>query len=161
MQVPEEQAVRRAFVNSTRSRAAAAHFPAAWPPVGGDVDLVGWEDPKAPQRAYLVPDPELVGEVVALEFRLTGGRPTARKTMCDLCRTQDSPDGSRLVVAPRAGARGKAGDTVGLYVCTDFGCSARARQPLKEHQVSVTGRADTRVEELRERLLTFVDRVRR
>lgn len=158
MQVPDETTVRKAFVNSTRSRAAAANFPPEWPADADD--LVAWEDPKAPQRAYLVPDPDLVGGTIALELRLTGGPPSTRKTMCDLCRTQDAPDGSRLVVAPRAGARGKAGDSVGLYVCTDFGCAQRARAKRKEHQVSVTGRPDTRVPELRERLLAFVERVR-
>ncbi|MFY0407640.1 FBP domain-containing protein [Solicola sp. PLA-1-18] len=161
MQVPDQQTVRKAFVNSSRSKAASATFPGTWPPAGADeLDVVGWTDPKAPRRGYLVLGPEVAGEVLALELRLPSEAPTHRKTMCDLCQTQDAPDGSRLVVAPRAGARGKAGDTVGLYVCTDFGCSLRARQPLKEHQKPVMGGPDLRVPDLVGRLREFVDRVR-
>ena len=55
--------------------------------------------------------------------------------------------------------RGGDIDTVGLYVCADFGCSARAREPLPEHRRPADGVPDTRVEELRERIGAFVARV--
>jgi hypothetical protein len=164
MQVPSQQEVRRAFVNSSRSRAAAATFPPEWPPPRADeLEVVGWADPKAPLRAYLVVGAEVLGEAgpLALELRLPSASPRgSRATMCDLCRTQDAPDGSRLVVAPRAGALGRAGNTVGLYVCSDFGCSLRARQPWKPHQKPLLDHEDPRVPELVERLRAFVDRVR-
>jgi hypothetical protein len=159
MHVPEQAAVRRAFVNTSRSRAASMALPGAWPPPRSDErDFLGWVDPKAPRRAYLVVE---VDELVAIELRLPsapGGR--ARKTMCDLCRSVDAPDGAALVVAPRAGARGRAGDSVGICVCTDFECSLRVREPLKEHQISVSGRPDDRQAQLVERLQEFVARIR-
>jgi hypothetical protein len=154
----EQEEVRRTFVNSTRSRTRSMSFPPTWPPPGGqDRELVGWTDPKAPQRAYLVV--ERAGEVVSLELRLTTGPRRARSTLCDWCHTSEAEDGARLVVAPLSGARGRAGDTVGVYVCADFACSARARRPLKPHEKSVSGREDTRVADLAERVDAFVDRV--
>ena len=159
MQVPEQAAVRRAFVNTSRSRAASMSLPSAWPPPrSDDRDFLGWVDPKAPRRAYLVVQGD---ELITIELRLPsapGGR--TRKTMCDLCHSVDAPDGAALVVATRAGARGRAGDSVGLCLCTDFDCSLRVREPLKEHQVSVSGRPDERVPELVGRLRDFVERVR-
>ena len=62
-------------------------------------------------------------------------------------------------MAPRAGARGRSGDSVGVYVCTDFDCSLRARRPLLGHQRSVTGAPDLRIDDLRDRVGAFVERV--
>lgn len=152
--------IRRAFVNSTKSRAAAMTLPRPWPMAEPDgLDFLGWTDPKAPQRAYLVVGPPVADALVAIELRLAEPVGPPRRTMCDWCQTQDAAGGSRLMVASRAGARGRSGDSVGLYVCTDFGCSSRARRPLKAHQRSVSGAPDTRVADLRERVAEFVARV--
>ncbi|WP_375003639.1 FBP domain-containing protein [Aeromicrobium sp. CTD01-1L150] len=160
MQLIEQSEIRRSFVNSSRSRAAAVTFPRPWPPERlEDRDFLGWSDPKAPRRGYLVVDAGRYERVVAVELRLPPGTATGRQTMCDWCQTSDAPGGARLVVAQRAGARGRAGDTVGVYVCEDFACSQRARQPLKPHQISVSGRGDQRIPELLERVHSFVDRV--
>ncbi|KQY60549.1 hypothetical protein ASD11_14010 [Aeromicrobium sp. Root495] len=157
MQSIDQAAVRRAFVNTSRSRTASATFPARWPDDLDERDLVGWVDPKAPLRAYLVTD---VGDdLAALELRMPGSSGSRRKSMCDLCHAMDAPEGSLLVVAQRAGARGRSGDTVGLYVCSDFECSARVRAPLPEHRRPPEGVPDTRVEELRARVRAFLDRV--
>jgi len=160
----EQTDVRRAFVNSSRSRAAAATFPKPWPPARTDErDFVAWTDPKAPLRAYLVAGPPLADgiadELVTIELRLGESSGGPRASLCDWCQTQDADGGARLVVAPRAGSRGKAGDSVGVYVCADFACSLRARQPLKAHQRSVSGAPDERIGQLRERVATFVGRV--
>lgn len=161
MHVPDQAELRRAFINASRSKIASMSMPAAWPPPrADDRDFLGWVDPKAPRRAYLVVGPDVFDELTTIELRLPsspGGR--ARKTMCDLCQSADSLAGAALLVAPRAGARGRAGDSVGLCMCLDFDCSLRAREPLKGHQVSVTGRPDERVPELVERLRDFVARV--
>jgi hypothetical protein len=160
MRTPTTEEIRRAFINSSRSKAASVTFPASWSPPADDLDFLGWIDPKAPRRAYLVISPPVLGEVVAVELRMPSSPPRrSRKTMCDLCQSAEAPDGSALMVAPRAGSRGRSGDSVGLYVCTDFGCSLRARQPLKSHERSVSGRPDTRVPDLVDRLLAFVERI--
>lgn len=157
MQTIDHTAARRAFVNASKSKAASATFPAAWPADLDERDLVGWVDPKAPLRAYLVTD---VGDALTtLELRLPSSSGPRRKSMCDLCHAMDAPEGSLLMVAQRAGARGRSGDSVGLYVCADFGCSARVREPLPEHRRPAEGVPDTRVAELRERIGAFVARV--
>ncbi|NRQ49619.1 FBP domain-containing protein [Aeromicrobium stalagmiti] len=160
MDVPDISTVRSAFVNSSRSKAASMTPPASWPPPHADeLDFVGWVDPKAPRRAYLAVAP-VDDDVIAIELRLPSSPPPRRQSMCDLCQTAEAPAGSLLMVAPRAGARGKNGDSVGLYVCADFACSLRARRPLKAHETSVSGLPDTRVEALVERVVGFVERVR-
>lgn len=160
MEALAPDAIRRAFVNSSKSRAAAMNLPRPWPVERlDDLDFLGWTDPKAPQRAYLVVAPPLTERLVTIELRMADSVGPRRRTMCDWCHTQDAVGGSRLVVAPRAGSRGRSGNSVGLYVCTDFGCSLRARQPLKAHQRSVSGAADRRVDDLRERVAEFVERV--
>ncbi|QGG40609.1 FBP domain-containing protein [Aeromicrobium yanjiei] len=162
MDVPDPAALRRAFINSSRSRTASMSLPTPWPPPrASELDFVGWVDPKAPLRAYLATGSAAGDDLTCVELRLPSASARAkRQTMCDLCQTSDAPDGSLLMVAPRSGARGRSGDTVGLYICSDFGCSLRARRPLKEHERSVTGAPDTRVEALRERVEAFVARVR-
>ncbi len=162
MDIPEVTALRRAFINSSRSKMASVSLPAPWPPPQAeDLDFVGWIDPKAPRRAYLVIGPETVDELTCIELRVPSATASRkRQTMCDLCQTTDAPDGSLLMVAPRAGSRGRSGDAVGLYMCTDFACSLRARVPLKPHQRSLTGMPDTRVPALVERVTAFVDRVK-
>jgi hypothetical protein len=161
MLVPDSPALRSAFINSSRSKAASAALPAPWPPEHAEeLDFIGWVDPKAPRRAYLIVGPGTTETLTAIELRLPSSvvrRPG--KSMCDLCQSAEAPGGSVLMVAPRAGARGKGGDSVGLYICSDFGCSLRARRPLKTHERSVSGQPDTRVEDLVARVLSFVERV--
>ena len=159
MDLVDPATVRRAFVNSSRSRAASATFLPSWPEDHAERDFLAWPDPKAPLRAYLVVAPPVSAELVAVELRLGESAGPRRSSHCDWCHTQDADGGSRLVVAPRAGSRGRAGDSVGTYVCADFACSGRARRPLLAHQRSVTGAPDLRIEELRGRVGTFVDRV--
>jgi antitoxin (DNA-binding transcriptional repressor) of toxin-antitoxin stability system len=103
---------------------------------------------------------EIVAEPVGVELRLADSTGPARTTLCDWCRTDDGTSTARLVVARRAGPRGRAGDTVGQYVCGDLACWTRVRRPLKAHEKSVTGAPDLRVDDLRRRVLEFVDRVR-
>lgn len=161
MQSLDAAAVRASIVNSSRSRVASMTLPTPWPLDRLDErDYLGWVDPRAPQRAYVVLGEDIVAEPVGVELRLPTSGASGRTTLCDWCRTDDGTSTARLVVAPRVGARGRAGDTVGVYVCGDLGCWHRARRPLKPHERSVTGAPDTRVEDLRARVLDLVDRVR-
>ncbi len=161
MQPLDPRQVRASIVNSTKSRIATMTLPARWPPERLDErDYLGWIDPKAPLRAYVVLGEEIVDEPVGVELRLADSTGPARTTLCDWCRTDDGTSTARLVVARRAGPRGRAGDTVGQYVCGDLACWTRVRRPLKAHEKSVTGAPDLRVDDLRLRVLEFVDRVR-
>ena len=125
METLTEDVVRTCFVNASRGEQGRMHVPPdleqrAWE----DLDYLGWVDPRAPQRCYLViPTPEGPVGLAARRNPSVGGR--AR--MCTLCLTTHSGTGVSLVVAPRAGRAGREGNTVGQDVCTELACSAYAR----------------------------------
>lgn len=47
--------------------------------------------------------------------------------MCSLCVTTHPGGGVSLMTARKAGAAGREGNSVGLYMCTDLACSLYAR----------------------------------
>ncbi|MGN9768149.1 FBP domain-containing protein [Micromonospora sp. SD12] len=121
-----EQEIRTAFVNCTKGEARRLSVPRdlaerPW----DDLDYLGWRDPRAPHRAYLVT--ELDGRPRALALRCPSPAPAQpRRGMCSMCLT--SPTGGvSLMVAPRAGRAGQQGNTVGTYMCSDLACSLYVR----------------------------------
>ncbi|WP_055535911.1 FBP domain-containing protein [Streptomyces graminilatus] len=121
-----EQEIRAAFVNCTKGEAKRLSVPRdladrPW----DDLDFLGWRDPQAPDRAYLVA--ELDGRTTALVMR--GSAPAfgqTRRSMCTLCLTAHT-GGVSLMVAPRAGKAGQQGNSVGAYLCDDLCCSLYVR----------------------------------
>jgi hypothetical protein len=158
-----EQQVRRSFVNCSKGEANSATLPRdladlPW----GELEVLGWRDPKAPLRGYLVVQRE--GRPVGVALRAADTRMSARRTvMCLLCRSTHSGDAVSLFTARRAGEAGRNGNTVGTYVCADLGCAARARTGippwLRERDPAEVG--EERAAELRERVETFLDAVLR
>ncbi|WP_410814067.1 FBP domain-containing protein [Micromonospora sp. 067-2] len=121
-----ESAIRTSFVNCTRGETKRLALPndlatRPW----DDLDFLGWRDPSAPQRAYLVAesDTRLVG--VALRVAQQSGR--VRRSMCSLCLTAHSGDGVALMTARKAGPEGRQGNSVGVYLCADLACSLYLR----------------------------------
>ena len=82
--------------------------------------------------------------------------------MCSLCLTVHSTTDVALMVAPRPGAAGRAGNTVGAYLCVDLACSlyARGRKRPDRVQPEETLTPEQKVERLRVNLATFLRRVR-
>ncbi|MFF7639988.1 FBP domain-containing protein [Streptomyces canus] len=121
-----EQEIRAAFVNCTKGEAKRLNMPRdlaerPWE----DLDYLGWRDPQAPDRAYLVT--VLDGRPTALALRRsTAGSWQARRSMCSMCLTTHS-GGVSLMVAPRAGKAGQQGNSVGAYICDDLACSLYVR----------------------------------
>jgi treble-clef zinc-finger protein len=158
-----EQQVRRSLVNCSKGEANSATLPRdladlPW----GELEVLGWRDPKAPLRGYLVVQRE--GRPVGVALRAADTRMSARRTvMCLLCQSTQSGDAVSLFTARRAGEAGRKGDTVGTYVCADLGCAARARTEippwLRERDPGEVG--EERAAELRERVETFLDAVLR
>jgi hypothetical protein len=66
-----------------------------------------------------------------------------------------------LMVAPRPGASGRNGNTVGTYLCTDLACSLYARHLKRPERVQPVETLSTekRIERVRTNLDTFVGRV--
>ncbi|MGY1501758.1 FBP domain-containing protein [Streptomyces sp. QTS52] len=121
-----EQEIRAAFVNCTKGEAQRLSVPrdlAERPWV--DLDYLGWRDPQAPDRAYLVT--ELEGRVTGLALRSAAPAfGQARRSMCSMCLTSHT-GGVSLMVAPKAGKAGKQGNSVGAYICGDLCCSLYVR----------------------------------
>lgn len=121
-----EREIRAAFVNCTKGEAKRLSVPRdleerPW----DDLDFLGWRDPQAPDRAYLVA--ELEGGPTAVALRGSGaGSWQSRRSMCSLCLTIHS-GGVSLLVAPRAGRAGQQGNSVGAYMCSDLACSLYVR----------------------------------
>jgi hypothetical protein len=155
-----EPQIRRSFVNLSKGAAGRVTVPVdlderPW----ADLDYLGWQDPKAPGRAYLVI--ERGDQVRGVAMRLSdGGAGRARKTMCDVCLTVGSV---ALMVAPRAGKAGQRGDSVGLYLCAGLDCSLFARNKRSNGTVVMEERltAEEKVARLVANLDTFVARVLR
>jgi len=121
-----EQEIRAAFVNCTKGEAKRLHIPRdladrPWE----DLDCLGWRDPQAPDRAYLVVELDGLPRAVQLRSSPAGSRQT-RRSMCSMCLTTHS-GGVCLMVAPRAGKAGQQGNSVGAYICSDLACSLYVR----------------------------------
>lgn len=121
-----EKEIRSAFVNCTKGEAKRLSVPRdladrPW----GDLDFLGWRDPQAPDRAYLV----LASDEgpVGIRLRSSGaGSWQTRRSMCSLCVTVHT-GGVSLLVAPRSGKAGQQGNSVGAYMCSDLACSLYVR----------------------------------
>lgn len=154
--------MRTSFVNATKGEMARINLP---PDLGerpwSELELLGWTDRKNPRSGYLmvsVPGQGLVG----VQLRRAGDGTTRHARMCSLCATTHGGQGVALMVAPRAGRSGRAGNTVGLEMCTTLACADYARGALKPPSLSPAHEtltvADRRAR-LRRNALAFVDRV--
>jgi FBP C-terminal treble-clef zinc-finger len=158
-----EQQVRRSFLNCSQGEARGLALPKGFADLDwAALELLGWRDPKAPLRGYLVV--EAGDRAVGIAVRAAESRMSARTTaMCLLCQTTRSGDAVSLFTARRTGAAGRNGNTVGTYMCADLGCAERVRTEIppwlldRDPAEVVAGRAA----ELRERVRGFVDAVRR
>nr|WP_221203696.1 FBP domain-containing protein [Modestobacter versicolor] len=156
-----EKQIRASFVNATRREVASATLPDLTDVPWDRLDYLGWRDRRAPLAAYVVL--ELDGEPTGVLLR--AGTPAAsgrhRKALCSWCRDLSSVEAS-LYVARRAGASGRAGNTVGTLICQDFTCSQHVRRPPTSSEAGTGAEAiaDQLVAErttgLRERSAQFV-----
>ncbi|MFI0723718.1 FBP domain-containing protein [Streptomyces sp. NPDC021224] len=123
--------LRASFVNCSKGEAGRINLPRDLPALPwADLDFVGWRDPGAPDRAYLVaPATAPGGKAVGLTLRIAPGarRSLMRSSLCGLCLTGHSGGGVDLLAAPLAGAAGRQGNTVALYMCADLQCSLYIR----------------------------------
>ncbi|MFB6556406.1 FBP domain-containing protein [Streptomyces sp. NPDC056405] len=127
MRALTEQDIRNSFINCSKGEAKRLGVPRdlgehPW----DDLDFLGWRDPGAPDRNYLVTDhgDRLTG--VALRFQ-QARRGFFQRSMCALCLTTHPRGGVSLMTARKAGPAGREGNSVGLYMCTDLACSLYLR----------------------------------
>jgi len=152
--------IRRSFVNSSKSQVKAMTLPPGFTELPWEsLDYLGWRDPKAPNRGYLVVrrDAEVTGIAVKTQ---TSGAPRRGAGLCDLCNTAHHLTDVALFAARRAGSAGRDGNTVGMYICADLACSLYVRG-LRELDVpqGETVTPEVRAVRLAARLEGFVNRV--
>ncbi|MEU7478802.1 FBP domain-containing protein [Lentzea sp. NPDC042327] len=121
-----EHDIRASFVNSTKGEAKRMHVPRdladrPW----DDLDFLGWRDPAAPDRSYVVT--ELGDRFAGVALRRAAQSGLPRKSMCSWCLTTHSGDGVSLMTARKAGKAGQLGNSVGVYLCADLDCSLYLR----------------------------------
>ncbi|WP_432138199.1 MULTISPECIES: FBP domain-containing protein [unclassified Streptomyces] len=122
-----EQDIRDSFVNCSKGEAKRLAVPRdlearPW----DDLDFLGWRDPGAPDRGYLVTERE--GRPLGVALRHPSSRRGfLHRSLCSLCLTTHPGGGVSLMTARKAGAAGREGNSVGLYMCTDLACSLYVR----------------------------------
>ncbi|MEU0597024.1 FBP domain-containing protein [Streptomyces sp. NPDC006393] len=122
-----EQDIRNSFVNCSKGEARRLAVPRdlderPW----DDLDFLGWRDPGAPDRSYLVT--ERAGGLVGIALRFPSSqRGFLHRSMCSVCLTTHRGGGVSLMTARKAGAAGREGNSVGVYMCTDLACSLYVR----------------------------------
>ncbi|WP_217237799.1 FBP domain-containing protein [Streptomyces sp. AC555_RSS877] len=122
-----EHDIRTSFVNCSKGEAKRLPLPRdlgerPW----DDLDFLGWRDPGAPDRSYLVTERE--GRAVGVTLRFPSSqRGFLHRSMCSLCLTTHPGGGVSLMTARKAGPAGREGNSVGLYMCTDLACSLYLR----------------------------------
>jgi hypothetical protein len=124
-----EADIRSSFVNASRGDAERLWLPGLHEVVWNDREYLGWRDVRMPLRGAIVfwRGDRPVGIMLrAAETSMTRGR----SAMCLLCQTPQPADQVSLFSAPRAGDRGRNGDSVGTYICADLGCSHMIRMGL-------------------------------
>ncbi|OKJ64823.1 hypothetical protein AMK27_02835 [Streptomyces sp. CB02009] len=159
-----DKQIRSSFVNCTKGEAARLKLPLDFAELPWeDLDFLGWIDPGAPLRTHLVV-PRADGPVgVSLRVPAAGRTSAMKSSMCQVCLTGHASSGVTLLVAPLAGARGREGNTVGMYLCADLACSLYVRgkrQPkLRGRRQEESLTVDEQVARLTGNLDAFVDRV--
>lgn len=162
-----EQQIRASFVNATRREAAQATLPDLADVRWDRLDYLGWRDRRAPLAAYVVLELDCEPTGILLRAADAKAGRARRKGLCAWCEDVVVTDDVSLYVARRAGAAGRAGNTIGTLICTDFLCSANVRRtPTRAEAGSDAESAreqivERRVAGLRERSARFVAEVLR
>jgi hypothetical protein len=122
-----------------------------------DLDFLGWTD-QSGRGALVVPTEDgIVG--LALRFEVA---PPGRTQMCSICLTTHTQRGVSLMTARRAGEAGRAGNSVGTYMCTDLDCSLYARdrkRPALGNRYREDLTTEQRVQRVRDNVAAFTARV--
>jgi hypothetical protein len=160
-----ERDIRASFVNCSKGEAKRLGLPKDFADLPwDDLDFLGWRDPGAPERAYLVA--EHGGRLVGISLRGTSGtsRGFTARSLCSLCLTTRTGGAVALMTARRTGEAGKQGNTVGQYLCGDLDCSLYVRgrkQSVAGGDLDETLTLDEKIERVQDNLHAFLDKVTR
>lgn len=154
--------IRESIVNATRGEIERMPLPGLHEVMWDSREYLGWRDPRAPLRGFIVHwvDDRPIGIALkASEARMRSGI----SAMCSLCRTPQPADQVALFTAQRAGQSGRDGNTIGTYICADLGCSLiiRITPPPSVMQPDPAQIVAVRAEGLLERVRSFTADVMR
>jgi treble-clef zinc-finger protein len=160
MKPATETELRASFVNCTKGEAKRLSVPRdlserPWQ----NLDFLGWQEPGAPERAYLVAERD--GEFIGLALR-SAAASAHRPTMCTFCLTTHPGQGVALLTARKAGPAGREGNSVGTYICSDLACSLYVRglkSPPPGGRIKVAMSLEEQIERTRVNLFGYLDRV--
>lgn len=163
MKAVTESELRDSFVNCSKGDRAKLALPGRLGAVDFDhLDFLGWRDPRAPERAYIVTETDagLVG--IVLRAASKSAKSLTRSSMCSVCMTPHASSGVALLSAPLAGASGRNGNSAGIYMCSNLQCSRYVRGSLKSEAIVTMAETidiDAKIDRLRERLDAFVGKI--
>lgn len=154
-----ESEIRASMVNAMPGEAERMPLPGLHEVVWADREYLGWRDPGSASRGYLVywHGDEPIGIAVrASEVRLRAGA-----AICSLCNTPQPAGQVTMFSAARAGDAGRAGHSVGTYICADLACSLliRIAPPSHDGMPHTATLIAERVTGLQTRLRSFGGRV--
>lgn len=155
MQALTEDDLRASFVNITEEELEMLAVPASFPFTEWDhTDFYAWKDPATPHRGYIIA--ELDGVPRGVVLRAANGNSRARTSLCNVCHVMQPADQVVLYTARRSGERGRNGDSIGTYMCSELSCheGVRLAAPLapSEFRTSV----DFRIDNTKRRAENFV-----
>ncbi len=162
MDAIDESRLRTSFVNCSKGEVARMNVPGLTDVAWDRLEFLGWRDPKAPDRGYLVAP--WGGKVVGIALRAATRSRTriARSSMCSLCLTVHAASGVGLFTAALAGSAGRNGNSAGTYICDNLQCSRYVRGELKSDALIVPNETldlEMRVERLRSKLDPFIAKI--
>lgn len=113
--------IRESFVNANPEDIERMPMPGLHEVIWDEREYLGWRDPSNPLRGYIVH--WLDDRPVGIFVRTVGAHRGRGSAMCSLCHTTQPLTQVSLFSAPKAGAAGLKGDTLGTYICEDLACS--------------------------------------
>ncbi|AXG81059.1 FBP domain-containing protein [Streptomyces paludis] len=163
MKALTEQEIRGSFVNCSKGEARRLGLPRdladlPW----ADLDFLGWRDPGAPERGYLVTERDGVWTGFALRGTASGRRSLLKSSICSICVTPHNASGIDLMTAPKTGAAGRQGNSVGMYMCADLACSLYVRgrrKPVFSRRMEESLTEEERIARTRRHLDAFLDKL--
>ncbi|MFE5633302.1 FBP domain-containing protein [Streptomyces sp. NPDC056543] len=159
-----DRQIRSSFVNCTKGEASRLKLPLDFAELPWqDLDFLGWVDPGAPLRAHLVVAREDGPLGITLRVPATSRTSAVKSSLCQVCLTGHASSGVTLLAAPLAGTRGREGNTVGIYICSDLACSlyirGRRRPKLRAGRQEESLTQEERIERTTSNLDAFLAKV--
>lgn len=118
--------IRESMVNATEAEIEKMPLPGLYETLWDEREYLGWRDPDGSPRGYIVHwvDDRPVGFIVrAASSTLRSGI----GAMCSFCHTPQPSTQVLMFSAPKGGAAGRDGNTIGTYLCADLACSMMIR----------------------------------